>query len=354
MNEASTHGTETIYQCPKTGEPLLQSGDRLHTASGDSSYPIVNGIPMMCVYPSAEGDEGDDSMNKLVAAAADLGWQEAIEKNWPEVARYVIDTTRHQMVDLLPLKPDHKILEVGGGLGQFTVPMAKRVKELYAIDVVQGQSEFTKIRCEQSGCDNVIAASGGDNLKVPYRDNSFDGVILNLVVEWCACRDTTMSFQQGQMVFLEECCRVLKDGGYVYICTKNRYSLKCLMGRGDEHTNLTFGNALPRWLMDKQLKKSGKDRPNGLLHSHNWWRRTLGKLGFGQIQSYWAAPEMRFPDRYIPLDSASVRAARREGGFRQGDQRSSQWVMPWIPAPLVKHFTRGHCFLAFKNDSENK
>jgi hypothetical protein len=74
----------------------------------------------------------------------------------------------------------------------------------------------------------------------------------------------------------------------------------------------------------------------------------IQSAGFNHIQPYWAAPEMRFPDRYVPLDVASVSQARREG-LRQGAFRSTDRLMRFVPAGWVKHLTQGLVFVATKS-----
>jgi hypothetical protein len=62
-------------------------------------------------------------------------------------------------------------------------------------------------------------------------------------------------------------------------------------------------------------------------------------------QSWWAAPEMRFPEKMVPTDPNSVREARRSG-INQGQGRAERLLMTLVPAPLVKHFAPGLSFLA--------
>jgi hypothetical protein len=74
----------------------------------------------------------------------------------------------------------------------------------------------------------------------------------------------------------------------------------------------------------------------------------LKRVGFGQMRSFWAAPEFRYATHFIPTDAPSIRAARKLPGFHQGESRLSRALMPLIPAPVVKHFTPGLAFLATK------
>ena len=111
-----------------------------------------------------------------------------------------------------------------------------------------------------------------------------------------------------------------------------------------------FGNALPRWLLRLLLRIRGLPEPRGVLYSHNALRSMLLEAGFEAAESFWAAPEMRFPTHYVQTDSDSVRAARQEPGFPQGESRATRVLMPRIPAAWVKHFTPGLLFIARKRE----
>lgn len=341
------------YQCPRSGDPLRLEDDVLVSTSGEARYQLRNGVPVFLRYPEAEDEAGRQRLALLNRVARESGWRRALDEAYADDAKlvdYVTNPKRTAFIDeLLPLKREHVLLEIGAGLGQLTVPLAERVAEVHGLEVVAGQAEFALERARQSGCENVQIACGGDDCRLPYADGSFDGVVLNLVLEWCGGRCVDRPFVESQKLLLAEISRVLKPGGFAYIVTKNRYAMHYLVGKRDEHARrMRFGNALPRPIMNWALRRRGCERAPGLLHSFNALRRLVRGAGFGRIDAYWAAPEMRFPDRYIPLDAASVRAARREGGFRQAGFRSVNMIMRCVPAALVKHFTHGLVFLATK------
>ena len=86
-----------------------------------------------------------------------------------------------------------------------------------------------------------------------------------------------------------------------------------------------------------------------MLHSFNALKAMLRDAGFERIDAFWAAPEMRYPTQYVPINSASIREALCRPGFIQGEGRSTRWLMHFIPASLVKHFTPGLTFVATKS-----
>lgn len=262
--------------------------------------------------------------------------------------RYVLDSSRARFLDLLPIDRHSRVLEIGPGLGQLTRLIAPRVRSVHALEVVSGQAHFVREVCLQENLGNVEVACGGDDCRLPYAQDLFDVVVLNLVLEWCGHRDPRRSHPAAQDALLAEIHRVLCSGGVLYLATKNRYALRYLLGKPDEHAhNLRFGNALPRPLLALLLRFGGHARAQGFLSSFSELEAKLERAGFARLQSFWAVPEMRFPSRFLPTDSQAIKAARRQK-FDQGELKSTRALMPWVPARLVKHVMPGLTFLAWK------
>lgn len=341
-----------LYRCPATGRPLSPGDAGLTAAGGDRVYPVRDGVPVLLQRAAAESAEERERLDRLNHLADEAGAVAALRQVYGEASamvRYVTDPGRAKFIELLPLTPQMHLLEIGPGLGQFTPMLAERVGQVAAIEVVEGQARFVRRRCEQAGRDNVAVACGGDDCRLPYADAMFDGVVLNLVLEWCGSRSTDEAHQTAQHRLLGEVARVLRPGGFAFIATKNRYALRYLIGKGDEHAfGMPFGNALPRRLMHLLLRRRGERGPAGLLHGHGRLRRMLASAGFDRIDAYWAAPEMRYPQRYVRADAASVRAVRRAGGFEQGESRLLRLLMRHVPAGLVRQVAPGNVFLAWR------
>lgn len=344
-----------VYMCPRTREMLRDDGLQLRSTTGTVTYPLRDGIARFELEDAAADSgkgAGDDRLRRLNEIARRDGWEPALRevfRDQPAMLRYVTRPDRASLLDLLPLTPQSDVLEIGPGFGQFTAGLARRVRAVWALEVVPEQAEFLAQRCAQQGVNNVHVAVGGEDCRLPYADASFDVVILNLVLEWCAMRCTDEPMEVVQRRLLSEIARVLRPGGALYLSTKNRFALKYLLGRPDEHAHgMRFGSALPRDWMMRALRRRGHQRPSGLLHSHRALEAMLRQSGFTQPRSFWAAPEMRYPTHYVPNDAQSVRQARRLPDFVQGEGRSGRWLMRWIPAAWVKHLSPGLAFLVTK------
>ena len=284
----------------------------------------------------AEFEEGKAELAEL---ARRVGWREAIAQQFGE-AEYLTDERRGNFLKLLPMD-GADVLEIGPGFGQFTDKIARVAKSVQALEVDADQAEFMREKLQQENLTNAVVTTGGADCRLPYAGASFDLIILNLVFEWCAIR-LDEPHEQAQLRLLREIARVLRPGGRLYLSTKNRFALRYLMGKPDEHYHeMRFGSALPRWVADKLHGR----RSRGRLYSWVGLRQLLRKSGFKVEQSWWAAPEMRFPDEMVPTDARSIRAARGRG-IRQANGRAERLIMRAVPAPLVKHFAPGLCFLA--------
>lgn len=298
---------------------------------------------------SQHHDQMDDQaqLDTLNRVAKLEGWRAGVSaahgKDW---LRYVDNPERLIFLPLLPLRPSDAILEIGPGLGQICTALARKVASVDALEVVRGQAEFCAERCRQEGIANVRVTGGGDNCELPYEDASFDGVILNLVLEWCAWRAAGPHVDMHRKL-LAEIARVLKPGAFFYIATKNRFSLRLLTGGRDEHLfRMRFGSALPRWL--GRLLLAGR-RPPGHLHSYRALRALLCRAGFDRIESYWATPEMRWPTHMVPFDSGEFARQRRK--VPQGESRRTGAIAALLPGFMIRHVAPGLAFIARRKGS---
>ena len=341
------------YICPRNHVALHENGAELQTSTDKITYPNKDGIPNFLAFSAVEDDESIKRLEQLNLLAESMNWKEALESVYRSnsgFVDYVANSERAKFIELLPLTQKSDVLEIGPGLGQFTAMLATRVRSVCALEVVEGQARFAATRCRQEGIKNVQFAVGGDDCRLPYNDGSFDVVVLNLVFEWCGSRSSDEAFDSVQRRFLSEIARVLQPGGVLYIATKNRFALRYLLGKADEHCyGMAFGNALPRALTSLALRWRGRTRIGGMLHSYKALRKMVFNAGFAKIDSYWATPEMRCPEFYVPCNAGAIRRARREPGFLQGDSKVTRFIMPLIPASLVKYLTPGLALLAVKS-----
>lgn len=112
----------------------------------------------------------------------------------------------NNIISCLNQNPNANLCDLGCDDGQWTMKLAEKVctKSLFGVELV----EERRSKAEAMG---IAAASSDLNGPLPYRDNYFDIMHANQVIEHLSNTD----------LFLSEIHRTLKPGGYVIISTEN-------------------------------------------------------------------------------------------------------------------------------------
>ena len=307
-----------------------------------------------CVYMTADSwrEPISDEQQRLLASAKQIGWAAALKAEMADqgMLNYVTDHKRVAVLDVIPLEVGQRVLEIGPGYGQMTEVLARRAATVDALEPDLGQARFVSIRCRQQGFRNVRVVAGGADGLLPYASNSFDGVIMNLVLEWSAVRSTVPP-PELQAMYLRDINRVLKPSGYLFLSTKNRYSLRLLTGGRDEHmANLRFGSALPRSISRLLL---GSRQARGYLHSYRALRSMLKRSRFDVLKAYWTVPNMRWPKSMVPLSNIDINSFRSSNPDCIADSPRLSLLMKFLPSSFIKHLTPNLTFIA-RNSREKE
>lgn len=110
---------------------------------------------------------------------------------------------------LLEPRPGERLVEVGSGVGLYSLPAARWVAPGGTLDVLDLQRTMldeTLRRARAEGIDN-IAATRGDAAALPYPDDSFDGAFIV----------TALGEMPDQEAVLHELRRVVRPGGRVVV-----------------------------------------------------------------------------------------------------------------------------------------
>lgn len=143
----------------------------------------------------------------LVAAA--LWWRRNpsacpySQRFWLEPPHPLI--TRARLREILKPLPGERILEIGPGIGYYTLPLAEWIAPGGRLDILDIQKEMldeTMRRADRRGLRNITPACG-DAQHLPYSDATFDAVVLI----------TTLGEIPDQHAAMGEFARVLKSGG---------------------------------------------------------------------------------------------------------------------------------------------
>lgn len=85
-----------------------------------------------------------------------------------------------EILDFLDLKPDHTVLEIGTGTGEFALAAAHHCSKVYAVDLSEGMLRYAEKKARSRGVKNVEFLLGGF---LTYRHPSqLDAVVTQLAL----------------------------------------------------------------------------------------------------------------------------------------------------------------------------
>jgi ubiquinone/menaquinone biosynthesis C-methylase UbiE len=163
------------------------------------------------------------------------------QRFWVEAPHPII--TRERLRSVLRPEPGERILEIGPGVGYYTLDMAEWVGPAGKVEIFDLQQEFldhTMSRAGERGLANVVPTRG-DATALPYDEDSMDAVVLTAV----------LGEIPDPVAALRQIRRVLKPAG------------RLVVGElfGDPH--FTTQAALRRQAVEAGLR--------GESHSGNWF-----------------------------------------------------------------------------------
>ncbi|HBK91197.1 MAG TPA: hypothetical protein DDZ68_05960 [Parvularcula sp.] len=292
-------------------------------------------------HSQAETDAQLSKLARMISDARAIGCEAALKKHDHNV-EYLTDARRARYLEIVALRQDEDVLEIGASMGQHSRLIAKQCRRLDAVEVVAAQAEFANLWCEQSGARNVRVLAGGATGNLPFDDASYDVVIMNYVLEWCAGRDSADP-RAFHARLLADVFRVLKPGGRFFVSTKNRFGLRLLLGSVDEHLGIRFGSALPRPVARYFASRKPRAIPFGYLHSRSGLEVLLREAGFSTIEAYISFPDARRPEFIVPFDRAGAATLRALGGdgFTLKDR-----LFKALPFGAQKHVATSHTMIA--------
>jgi ubiquinone/menaquinone biosynthesis C-methylase UbiE len=107
---------------------------------------------------------------------------------------------------MLELKPDYVVADLGCGSGYFTVPISRRVKKVYGIDVQKEMLEFLEKKIKEQKIVNIKTLISKENT-IPLQSESVD-LLLSV--------NTLHEFRDKETM-ITEIRRVLKPKGQAVI-----------------------------------------------------------------------------------------------------------------------------------------
>lgn len=122
-----------------------------------------------------------------------------------------------EMVYILPLPKDTKILDIGCGTGEMLMDLMAPKREIYGIDISFNMIKLAQEKCDKSKIENCkLSFNIGEIEHLAFDDKSFDLVICSGVIEYL----------NDDKASLDELKRVIKPGGYLIINVTNKFSVR--------------------------------------------------------------------------------------------------------------------------------
>ncbi|WP_094227458.1 class I SAM-dependent methyltransferase [Methanolobus psychrotolerans] len=112
------------------------------------------------------------------------------------------------MIKLIDLRPDHNVLEIGCGTGEFSIELSRYCKQVLALDISQGMLEFAREKSITRGRDNIDFTKAGF-LTFEPKGKEFDAVVTQLVLHHLP--------DFWKLIALRNVNSMLKPGGKFYL-----------------------------------------------------------------------------------------------------------------------------------------
>ncbi|MGB2630328.1 MAG: class I SAM-dependent methyltransferase, partial [Candidatus Omnitrophota bacterium] len=230
---------------------------------------------------------------------------------------------------LLPSIEKGKVLDVGAGWGTISFSLAKAGYEVVAVDSVEERAVFIDIRRKQEGMDNVQVACASA-LELPFPAASFDIVILNGVLEWVGLSDLSTSPDKVQKKVLDNCFRLLKPGGVLYLAIENRISLTYFMGFKDPHSGLKFTTLMPRMIANLYSRVKSRTDYRTYTYTKGGYEKMLRKARFRNIEFFLPLPSYRNFKIIVPSGKGNVERYCATHVWNKKRLRQLRLVQPFL------------------------
>ena len=318
-------------QCPRCSVLLEPDARQLLCTRCGRSWPVENGVPRFFRPDYYWGELSQNEAGRFIKEAADQGWRSAVQnrfRNEPDMLISLLDWQRVSWLPLLALPPDSIALDVGSGYGAITHALSAHVSKVYSVEAVPERVEFSRVRFEQEGIDNVqlIQASG---MSLPFPDGLFDLIIVNGVLEWVGEWERGGDPRAIQRDFLRRIRDMLRENGKLVIGIENRFGQGLFRG-GKDHSGIAYTSLMPRWMASLYMRHNRQPHHRMDLnprrqyrtytYSKRGYQKLLNESGFGVTDFYWADPGYNQPYALIPLRGESARKhfRRKRAGLQYG------------------------------------
>ncbi|MBD5454917.1 MAG: class I SAM-dependent methyltransferase [Lachnospiraceae bacterium] len=231
----------------------------------------------------------EEEILTIVKEASHVEYPSIIEEknSWPVL--YHLSPLRANIVDWLPIKKDHKVLEIGSGCGAITEKLSEKAGEVTCVDLSARRSHINAYRNQDKN--NITIHVGNFSDIEPALPKDYDFICLIGVFEYAK---SYIRSETPYEDFLKIMLKHVKNNGRVVIAIENKLGLKYFAGCKEDHVGEYFSGL-------EGYPEGGSAR----TFSRPGLERILDSCGVTQYSFYYPYPDYKFPtviysDRRLP------------------------------------------------------
>jgi SAM-dependent methyltransferase len=234
-------------------------------------------------------------------------FQKILDRGTQLARSYVMADSRGlAVVDFLAahLRPSKsaRILDIGCGSGLISFALAGRYGTVFGVD---REPDNVRIAAEGRAARSLqnLHLMRGDGFHLPFADASFDGIVVNGVLEWTGLNSGSESPEKRQRDFLKEVMRLLRPGGVLYLAIENRSAPTHLWR--DPHTGRLLVGLMPRRLANWFSRLCYGAAFEVYIYTPAQLEKLIAGSGFTGIALFGPVPGYHYPFHYVPLGSTA-------------------------------------------------
>lgn len=292
--------------------PPVASPLRFHFRGADQTLAFGSafGVPA----PQGFTDTPATEVQAIIAAVnGGRPWRDEISARFrrdrPWLHDIILSPKRSRFLATVAPSLGDRVLDIGCGWGQLTLPIARERHAVVALEPVAERLGFVQAAARQEQCADHIAFVGADYLDCDFGP-TFSTVLAIGVLEWAGAFQDREDPQTRQQRFLQKVRRELKRGGVLVVGIENRMGLKYLLGCPDDHIGVAGIACLPADLARRRWQAHSGHPLRSFTYSDTELTQRLHEAGFTQVELFAALPDYKLPETVISVSDGGKQLNR--------------------------------------------
>jgi 2-polyprenyl-3-methyl-5-hydroxy-6-metoxy-1,4-benzoquinol methylase len=231
-------------------------------------------------------------------------WKEAVEESFAETNPWlksiVTSPKRCKFLEEMTLSKNLRVLDIGAGWGQTTIPLARTYK-VCALEPTPERLDFIQAAAKQENVTKNLFFIGSDYMEVEFQ-TKFDLILSIGVLEWIGAFREDGEAEELQADFLAKTKADLRSDGKLVIGIENRLGLKYLLGANDDHIGIPDIACHTKDLAKEKYKHTTNNELRCLTYSLAEYEKMLKNAGYQELHFYAALPDYKLPDKIFPIE----------------------------------------------------